>query len=236
MVMPLWYAVTPRSDATSFVFPHLEEITPVSEILVVSFWVVLWVTWVQGLDEVPTPQQITNISPTSSRDLGSLFCVSAPWVPGCQPLPHRMRLVPYLAEQTLPTRGLCFLREWWPGDTRVKLLETFPVCLVCSGVAFRTLSSQLHLPLPHGENRDSLCLISQTTLSLHKGKDDCRKLLIHLCASQGTYRRVWQEDVMFVSRGAWSSGEGNIDCAGLRGENCWSVVCGLMKEVGLVHK
>lgn len=142
-----------------------------------------------------------------------------------------MRLVPYLAEQThSPYKGTPFLREWWPGETRVKLLETFPVCLVCSGVAFCTLSSQLHLPLSHGENRDSLCLISKTTLSLHKGKVECRNLLIHLCASQGTCRRVWQEDVMFVSRGAWSSGEGNIDGAGVRGENCWSVVRGLMKE------
>ena len=72
---------------------------PASEIWVISFHVVLCITWVQGQDALPTSWQITNTRPNSCCDLGSLSYVFAPRIPGCPPLPYGMRLVPCWAGQ-----------------------------------------------------------------------------------------------------------------------------------------
>ena len=179
---------------------------------------------------LPTSWQITITRPNSCSDLGSVSYVFASRVPGCPPLPFGIRLVPYWAEQAHSLcKGPPVPRGTMARRDQVEIAQNSPPMLcVCIG-------SQLHLPSPHRENRGSLCLISQATLSVYMGKGDFWNLLIHLCAPQDTHHMVWQEDIVLISQGAWSCEEENIDGARVRGEHCWSVVLELVKEVGLVH-
>lgn len=77
--MPLWRPLAPGSNVNSSMFPHLEVITPVSEIPEHLIPCCLCVTWVQGQDVVPTPWQITNSNPTPSSVWGlGRFALSVP--------------------------------------------------------------------------------------------------------------------------------------------------------------
>lgn len=117
-------------------FPHLEVITWVSEIPKHLIPSSLCIAWVQGQDVVPTPWQISNSSPTSSRVLGLWqVCPQGPWMPTLLP---KVGSLFVWADSLSVCEASSYQGNNGQERPEIEIGPTFQPCCLCTSVCFCT--------------------------------------------------------------------------------------------------